>query len=1200
MYLELTVDHDGRRHDVAIAAPGSSALASVLTALAPVVGAAPGFPVWHGDRRLDPTTTIADAGLRVGTVLTVGHPPRARAQSAVLSLHVVGGPAAGSLAALGRGRLVIGREPGCDVVLPDPDVSRRHAAIEVDVAAITVHDLGSTNGTTVDGRPVPPGGRTIRPGDLIALGDSLLTVAGPVGAPAALQPTGAGTDLLLRAPRRCDVVADTEIARPSRASSIRPRGVQWLAALLPAVAGAAIALIAGAPQFLLFALLSPILMVSTALGDRVHWRRTRRRDAATYRQRLAAADRAVAAGLAAEAAARRAAQPDPAALGRHVGLPTGRVWERRRGDADLLQLRLGTARLPSTLRVRHGTTVAPAARLEPVPLTVGLRAGPLGVAGPPGVVTGQARWLVGQLAALHSPTDVELALLLSADRADEWSWARWLPHLRGRVAVDAAAWPAFVNDLTVRIGARRQDRRRDPGGWAGPWLVLVIDRAAALAEVPGLTVLLDGGSSVGLTAICIDAELRGLPTHCASVARVDGVTGTRLLLRTHDEPSDTPGVIDQVTPEWSDAVARGLAPLVDAGAAGGSAIPDRCGLLDGLGLDGIGLGALWIEERWATSSGGARTVIGRGADGPVTVDLVADGPHALVAGTTGSGKSELLQTLVAALAANHPPDEINFLLIDYKGGAAFADCARLPHTAGLVTDLDPYLTERALRSLHSELRRRERLFAATGSTDLAAYRAVGRAEPIARLVIVVDEFATLADELPDFVRGLVAVAQRGRSLGVHLVLATQRPGSSVSAEIRANTSLRIALRVTDAAESTDVVGVPDAAAIERWLPGRACLRTGSTFVAFQTAHPGATDAADPNAVTVEVLGEWRRPRDRRDDSGAASDVARLVRAITDAAARRGSRRAQGPWQPPLPDVLSRAALGPPDRPTAVGLARVDLPDEQKQTVLGFDLGTGTTLLAAGGSRSGRTSLLAALAIGAADRGDPTTLQVHVLDGTGTLATALRPLPHCTTVLGPDDLALAPRLLRRLESECLLRGSDGTGPDTAARLLLLIDGWPTIVASLADLDAAMCVDTLGNLLRIGPAAGLSVAVTGDRSSLAPRFSGSFAERLLLPLPDPSDYGLAGVPARHVPATMPPGRALRAVDGAALQIAHAGRAPGIEALRAAVADLAARSGAARAGGPRVIAIRSLPARVPLAALPAVDGRLRIGLAGDNSSR
>ena len=179
-------------------------------------------------------------------------------------------------------------------------------------------------------------------------------------------------------------------------------------------------------------------------------------------------------------------------------------------------------------------------------------------------------------------------------------------------------------------------------------------------------------------------------------------------------------------------------------------------------------------------------MIGESYDGPFGIDIRKDGPHALIAGTTGSGKSELLQTIVASLAVANRPDEMTFVLVDYKGGSAFTDCVQLPHTVGMVTDLDPHQVERALVSLSAELTRREHILAAAGAKDIEDYQLLGAterrgAEPLPRLLIVIDEFASMVRDLPDFVTGLVNIAQRGRSLGIHLILATQRPSGVVSA-----------------------------------------------------------------------------------------------------------------------------------------------------------------------------------------------------------------------------------------------------------------------------------------------------------------------------------------------------------------------------------------------------------------------------------
>ena len=250
-------------------------------------------------------------------------------------------------------------------------------------------------------------------------------------------------------------------------------------------------------------------------------------------------------------------------------------------------------------------------------------------------------------------------------------------------------------------------------------------------------------------------------------------------------------------------------------------------------------------------------MVGESYDGPFGIDIRKDGPHALIAGTTGSGKSELLQTIVASLAVANRPDEMTFVLVDYKGGSAFADCVRLPHTVGMVTDLDPHQVERALASLSAELTRREHILAAAGAKDIEDYQRLvdeRRARPLPRLVIVIDEFASMVRDLPDFVTGLVNIAQRGRSLGIHLILATQRPSGVVSADIRANTNLRIALRVTDPEESADVIGAPDAAFIAKSTPGRAYVRLGhASLVPFQAGRVGGRR---PGTGAAAIVRPW--------------------------------------------------------------------------------------------------------------------------------------------------------------------------------------------------------------------------------------------------------------------------------------------------------------------------------------------------------
>ncbi|MHA3683565.1 FtsK/SpoIIIE domain-containing protein [Leucobacter sp. HY1908] len=328
--------------------------------------------------------------------------------------------------------------------------------------------------------------------------------------------------------------------------------------------------------------------------------------------------------------------------------------------------------------------------------------------------------------------------------------------------------------------------------------------------------------------------------------------------------------------------------------------------------------------------------VGQGPDGPATIDLRLHGPHALVGGTTGAGKSEFLQTWIMSLATLVSPDRLTFLLVDYKGGAAFAECVDLPHTVGLVTDLSPHLVRRALTSLRAELRYREELLAEHGAKDLATMER--RSDPAAppTLVIVVDEFAALASEVPEFVDGVVDVAQRGRSLGLHLILATQRPAGVIKDNLRANTNLRVALRMADEADSSDVIGVKDAAFFGAETPGRGAIKVGPGRIAhFQAGYLGGRQLHDATPPTLELrtLGfsegpPWAlpaaldaaglspaTPQPQHDGSVAAPpkpprDIERLRDGIVEAARLASVHSPRKPWLDVLPDLLDLAQLRP--------------------------------------------------------------------------------------------------------------------------------------------------------------------------------------------------------------------------------------------------------------------------------------------------
>ncbi len=412
--------------------------------------------------------------------------------------------------------------------------------------------------------------------------------------------------------------------------------------------------------------------------------------------------------------------------------------------------------------------------------------GVLGVAGPGDAPRAVGRWLVAQAATLHSPNDLQIWILTDNSGQPVWEWARWLPHCRpgpGQNAVSligntAESVSTRIAELLAIISSQAAvDGRQPPAGAVHPGHHGGVRRLAEARSLPGAIQILREGPQVGVFAICLDADERLLPAETQAVAVFER-TG---LLRVQQMNAATVSEVrpDHVGPGWSARVARGITAIRDVSDEDNAVeLPSSSRLLDVLRLEPPTADA--IAQRW-NAGGGMSTlaVIGESYDGPFAIDIRRDGPHGLVAGTTGSGKSELLQTFVASLAAANRPDAMTFVLIDYKGGSAFKDCARLPHTVGMVSDLDGHLTERALASLSAELKRREEILLHAGAKDIEDYndtrRLKPRLDPLPRLILIIDEFASLVAELPDFVTGLVGIAQRGRSLGVHLILATQRP-----------------------------------------------------------------------------------------------------------------------------------------------------------------------------------------------------------------------------------------------------------------------------------------------------------------------------------------------------------------------------------------------------------------------------------------
>jgi S-DNA-T family DNA segregation ATPase FtsK/SpoIIIE len=600
-----------------------------------------------------------------------------------------------------------------------------------------------------------------------------------------------------------------------------------------------------------------------------------------------------------------------------------------------------------------------------------------------------------------------------------------------------------------------------------------------------------------------------------------------------------------------------------------------------------------IAARWRAGRGGddrrsqLRAAIGVTSDGIVEVDLVSDGPHALIAGTTGSGKSELLRSLVASLAAGSSPDDLTFVLIDYKGGSTFDACADLPHTVGVVTDLDDRLAERALISLDAELRRREHLLRAVGADDLDSYRSASPDAPLPRLVVVIDEFAAMAAELPGFLTSLVATAQRGRSLGIHLVLATQRPAGVVSDEIRANTNLRIALRLQDRADAVDIVGASDPAGFPRGVPGRAMLRLGAgETVVFQAAHSsGAYRGIRDRRMIVSRSVAGVVPVDRSGRAGdrsapvAITEIAALTRTIRAAASLCDIRPPFRPWLPPLPELIPVSQVAELGR-DVVGV--VDDPGGQRQEPLRWLRSDGNLALI-GALGSGTTTALATLLVASGDA------HCYIVDarGDGQLE-ALASVPTCGGVISLHDVERRTRLVRVLADELARRQADPSVPRQP--IILAVDG---LGALLSDMSRVVDGDDHARLMRVitdGVAAGIHTVATMERPGAVSHTAlAALTYRWVFHLDDPIECVPLGVPARAVPPPIP-GRIVIAGQRPVLPgsgrcpvLPGSGRCPVLEAQLAVLPVPRPEGGASSPGAPPA-AIGVLAADIDADSLPA----------------
>ncbi|MFI6261287.1 type VII secretion protein EccCa [Micromonospora sp. NPDC051006] len=984
--------------------------------------------------------------------------------------------------------------------------------------------------------------------------------------------------------------------------------------------------------------------------------------------------------------------PDPGRLWSTVA--SHRVWERRPGDPDFAVVRVAVG--PQTLATPLVPPVTrPLEELEPMtagslrrfldaysvvpdlPVALSLRSfarvfvadagdraagtlappgggtGPAGDGGPTRGAAGRAlvRAVLTQLAVFHAPDELLIAVCAGPERRAAWEWVKWLPHAHHPTRTDALGPVRLLTSSAVELERLLDEvlgnrARFSPAGPAtdGPHVVVVLDSG----DLTGATDLTGDGGIDAVTVLDLDTPPpRLLDRYALRLELRDG--------RLHSYAADghaEVGVADRLDPADAEAVARRLAPLRLAGTARG---PDAL-LHAELGLpELLNLGdpqSFTVEQGWLPRSTRERlrVPIGVGADGgAIELDLKESaqdgmGPHGLLIGATGSGKSELLRTLVLGLAATHSSEQLNFVLIDFKGGATFASFDRLPHTAAVITNLADALplVDRMVDAINGELVRRQELLRRAGNfaslRDYERARAAGSPlAPLPSLLLICDEFSELLSAKPDFIDLFVQIGRLGRSLGVHLLLASQRLDEGRLRGLDTHLSYRIGLRTFSALESRTVLGVPDAHELPR-TPGHGYLRFGTEpLVRFRAAYvsgalPRRGPAAGPGTGSPRLLTFTSHlvpaPEPAIPALPAAADEesrGSLLDLLVDRLAGQGPPAHQV-WLPPLDhppaldDLLGPVTVDPtrglstgnPELHGALGVpvAVVDKPFEQRRDLLWLALdGAAGHVAVVGAPQSGKSTVLRALICALALSHTPAEVQVYCLDFGGGGLAALRELPHVGGVTGRADptavrrtvgevatlLADRERRFAELGVESMaayrrrraaLAPTNQPGVDPFGDVFLVVDGWTTLRTEYDDLEPLIT-----DLATRGLSYGVHVVTTALRwLDFRPAIRDLFGSRLELRLGDPADSLVARRAAANVPEKTPG----RGVTAESLHFLTA--LPRLAGATADTADLVKRVAEAW-GGPLAPRVRLLPPVLPYAELDltATTGlRLPVGIA------
>lgn len=865
-----------------------------------------------------------------------------------------------------------------------------------------------------------------------------------------------------------------------------------------------------------------------------------------------------------------------------------RIYEKTPLHFDFLHYRLGLGTVPTSYHISYDQKerskktdsleqegyrlYSRHKKIQDMPIVANLAHGPVGYIGPRSLVIEQLQLLINQIAFFHSYHDVQFITIVPEEEKEEWDWMRWFPHaslqnlnVRGLI-YNQRTRDQVLNSLNQILKLRQHQQaeqsKRESTLFTPHYIVLVTDEKLILDHVI-MEFFTEDPTNLGCSLIFVEDVLSSLSENVKTVINIKDRNMGQLVLE-EGELKEIDFQLDHFPVDYDkERIARRLAPLNHLQNLK-SSIPDSVTFMElyqAETVEDLHIASRWKEHAPYKSLAVPLGLRGQGDVVSLNLHEKAHGPHGLIAGTTGSGKSEIIQSYILSLAVNFHPYDVGFLLIDYKGGGMANLFKDLPHLLGTITNLDGVQSMRALVSINAELKRRQRLFAQYDVNHINQYQKkyrLGEAtEPMPHLFLISDEFAELKANQPDFMKELVSTARIGRSLGIHLILATQKPTGVVDDQIWSNSRFKIALKVADKSDSNEMLHTPDAAEITQ--VGRAYLQVGNNEVyeLFQSAWSGADyqpekegqGIEDHTIYQINALGQYELLNEDLSGLEHIDDIQQvpteldaIVAELIQEAKREQIIALPQPWLPPLEKHINVQSLRVGNFQelwesnisgslTAI-LGVVDVPSQQAQEIACHHFEVDGNLILCSAPGMGKSTFLQTLVMDLARQNTPELIHFYLFDfGTNGLL-SLRNLPHTADYFMVEEQEKISKFILRIHEEIVARkklfSQFAVSNITMYRkitgkplpqLLIIVDSYDGVKEAVSGekLEALFQI-----LLRDGSSLGMNMVITASRIGvLKPALQANLKTRMVLKLTEDNesktimgrhDYIMENIPGR----------------------------------------------------------------------------------------